>query len=125
MNFNKDLTTYVLSLYIHQDGIIGQIVNSATDGEQTHHILEDILGQGSTAHLGRSSMSKTKYYRFNPVVGTSNQFPIDGTDPIKLEELSKITTAYMHEPEQKAKLDEIVSILHGQRGWKRFFNLSK
>jgi predicted acylesterase/phospholipase RssA len=26
------------------DGIIGQIVNSATDGEQIHHILEDILG---------------------------------------------------------------------------------
>ena len=26
------------------DGIIGQIVDSATDGEQVHHVLEDILG---------------------------------------------------------------------------------
>lgn len=97
------------------DGIIGQIVNSATDGEQTHHVLEDILGQGSTAHLGRSSVSKTKYYRFNPVIGTAEMFPIDGTDPEKLEELSKITTAYMNEPEQRIKLDEIVSILNGKR----------
>lgn len=100
------------------DGIIGQIVNSATDGEQTHHVLEDILGQGSTAHLGRSSVSKTKYYRFNPVIGTADMFPIDGTDPEKLEQLSKITTAYMNEPEQRAKLDEIVSILNG-KSWRR------
>ena len=27
------------------DGIIGQIVDSATDGEQVHHVLEDILGK--------------------------------------------------------------------------------
>jgi hypothetical protein len=27
------------------DGIIGQIVQSATDGEQVHHVLEDILGK--------------------------------------------------------------------------------
>lgn len=101
------------------DGIIGQIVNSATDGEQTHHVLEDILGQGSTAHLGRSSVSKTKYYRFNPIIGTADMFPIDGTDPEKLEELSKITTAYMNEPEQRTKLDEIVSILNGKRRKKR------
>lgn len=66
------------------DGIIGQIVNSATDGEQTHHVLEDILGQGGTAKLGRSHISKTKYYRFNPIVGTSDTFPIDGTDPLQL-----------------------------------------
>jgi len=105
------------------DGIIGQIVNSATDAEQTHHILEDVLGQGTTACLGMSS--KTKYYRFNPVIGTADTFPIDGTDPDKLEELSQITTAYMEEPEQMAKLDEIVSILHGKRGWKRLFSRSK
>jgi len=115
----------IFDFELYQDGIIGQIVNSATDGEQTHHILEDILGQGSTAHLGISTVSKTKYFRFNPIVGTSNEFPIDGTDPIKLEELSKITTAYMHEPEQKAKLDEIVSILNEQKGWRRFLTWSK
>jgi hypothetical protein len=97
-------------------------VNSATDGEQTHHILEDILGQGSTAHLGKSSVSKTKYYRFNPVVGTADAFPIDETSPVKLEELSKITTAYMNEPEQRAKLDEIVSILNTKSRWRRIFD---
>jgi calcium-independent phospholipase A2-gamma len=97
------------------DGIIGQIVNSATDGEQTHHVLEDILGQGGTAKLGRSHISKTKYYRFNPIVGTSDTFPIDGTDPMQLEELSKIATAYMQEPEQMEKLNEIVEILNGKK----------
>ena len=98
----------------------GQIVNSATDGEQIHHILEDILGgQGATARLGRSPVSaETKYYRFNPVVGTADTFPIDGTDPIKLEELSQLTTAYMNEPEQARKLNEIVDILKGRSGWK-------
>lgn len=103
------------------DGIIGQIVNSATDGEQTHHVLEDILGQGGTAKLGKSHISKTKYYRFNPIVGTSDTFPIDGTDPMQLEELSKIATAYMQEPEQMEKLNEIVEILNGKKEtiWKR------
>jgi hypothetical protein len=66
-------------------------------------------------------VSKTKYYRFNPIIGTADMFPIDGTDPEKLEELSKITTAYMNEPEQRMKLDEIVSILNGKRGKKRVF----
>lgn len=33
------------------DGIIGQIVDSATDGEQVHHVLEDILGMLSR-HCG-------------------------------------------------------------------------
>ena len=99
---------------------IGQIVNSACDGEQIHHILEDILGgQGGTARLGKSSVSETKYYRFNPVVGTAEAFPIDGTDPIKLEELSQLTTDYMNEPEQKRKLNEIVDILKGSTGWRK------
>jgi hypothetical protein len=50
------------------DGIIGQIVGSACDGEQIHHILEDILGDRTS--IGRSSsVSKTRYYRFNPVIG--------------------------------------------------------
>lgn len=44
------------------DGIIGQIVKSATDTSKTHHILEDILGQGHTVK-GGSSVSGTKYYR--------------------------------------------------------------
>lgn len=104
------------------DGIIGQIVQSATDGEQTHHVLEDILGEGSTAVLGRSSVSKTRYFRLNPLIGMPNDFPIDGTDPEKLEELSKITQAYLNEDEQRAKLKEIGDILEGKHGWKRLFS---
>jgi len=102
------------------DGIIGQIVNSATDGEQTHYLLEDVLGQGSTTRLGRSSVSKTKYYRFNPVIGPPDSFPIDGTDPEKLAELYKIAQAYMGEKEEAQKLKEICQILNGKQGWKRF-----
>ncbi|VEU34533.1 unnamed protein product [Pseudo-nitzschia multistriata] len=57
------------------DGIIGQIINSATDGEQIHHILEDVLGDGTTAQ-GKSSVSDTCYMRFNPVLGMPDEFPI-------------------------------------------------
>lgn len=57
------------------DGIIGQIINSATDGEQIHHILEDVLGDGTTAQ-GMSSVSNTSYMRFNPVLGMPDEFPI-------------------------------------------------
>ena len=48
------------------DGIIDQIVKSATDTSKTHHILEDILGQGHTVN-GGSSVSQTKYYRVSQV----------------------------------------------------------
>ncbi len=51
-------------------------------------------------------------------MGTADTFPIDGTDPIKLEELSQLTTAYMNEPEQAQKLNEIVDILKGRTGWR-------
>lgn len=113
---------FLINKFTHQHitYLIGQIVNSATDGEQIHHILEDILGgQGATTRLGFSSVSKTRYYRFQPIVGKVDTFPIDGTDPIKLEELSQLTTDYMNEPEQQRKLTEIVDILKGQPGWKR------
>lgn len=76
------------------DGIIGQIVDSATDAEQPHHILEDILGQGGTMLLGSSPVSKAKYFRFNPIIGLPDSFAIDGTDPEKLEKLSNITRSY-------------------------------
>ncbi len=105
------------------DGIITQIVNSATDAEQPHHILEDILGQGGTARLGRSNVSKTRYYRFNPIVGGQNDFPLDGTDPKILEELSRITDKYMSEDIQARKLNEISNILHPQLS--RHFSLPK
>lgn len=97
------------------DGIITQIVNSATDAEQPHHILEDILGQGGTARLGRSNVSKTRYYRFNPLIGGPNDFPLDGTDPQVLEDLCKITDDYLSEETQERKLQEISNIIRRQR----------
>lgn len=57
------------------DGIIGQIILSATDAEQIHHLLEDVLGDGTTAQ-GRSSVSNTSYMRFNPTLGMPDEFPI-------------------------------------------------
>ena len=101
------------------DGIIGQIVNSATDGEQIHHILEDVLGE--TAILGQkeSAVSSTRYYRFNPVIGGPDDFPIDVTDPEKLTRLSQITRDYMDEPEQKAKIDEIGDIILRRPSWSK------
>ena len=131
------------------DGIIGQIVGSATDGEQIHHILgkrnpcsilrilgllvnnncllllsftEDILGEGSTAQLGRSSVSNTRYMRFNPIVGLPDDFPIDVTDPEKLLLLKKIAREYMNEPAQKRKLQDLADLLQGRPG---FFKMLK
>lgn len=44
------------------DGIISQIIKSATDTEQIHWVLQDILGQGTTSNPG-SPVCNTKYYR--------------------------------------------------------------
>lgn len=99
------------------DGIIAQIVGSACDGEQIHHILEDILGESSV--LGHKSVvSKTRYFRFNPVLGLPVEFPIDVTEPDKLVKLKRITEDYMNEPAQKAKMDTIADILKGRRRWR-------
>lgn len=95
------------------DGIIGQIINSATDGEQIHHILEDVLGDGTTAQ-GMSSVSNTSYMRFNPVLGMPDEFPIDVTDPEKLKQIKAITKAYMEDPEQQQKLQALSDILKGR-----------
>ena len=102
------------------DGIIGQIVGSATDAESIHHILEDILGEGGTAQLGRSSVSNTLYMRFNPVLGKPDEWPIDVTDREKLELLKDIARKYMDEPEQKRKLQDIANVLQGRRGIRKW-----
>ena len=60
------------------DGIIDQIVKSATDTAKTHHVLEDILGQGHTVK-GGSSVSHTKYYR----VSNINQILLMSVDYLK------------------------------------------
>lgn len=95
------------------DGIIGQIVNSACDGEQTHHILEDILGNPAAVSLGSKTSSMTRYFRLNPVLGLPHEFPIDVTDPIKLEKLKCITLEYMNQEEKQ--VEEIRRILGGER----------
>merc|ERR1711957_283650 len=95
------------------DGIIGQIINSATDGEQIHHILEDVLGDGTTAQR-KSSLSNTRYMRFNPILGMPDEFPIDVTDPDKLQQIKTITSEYMKEPEQRRKLQDLADILKGR-----------
>ena len=100
------------------DGIIGQIVNSATDGEQVHHILEDILSD--SAVLGRhrkSAISQTKYYRFNPILGMPDDFPIDVTDPSKLARLRQIARDYMDAPEQQRKIEEISDMILCRQRW--------
>lgn len=88
------------------DGVITQIVKSATDTSRTHWIVEDILGNGNTVQ-GADTVSQTKYYRFDPVVGTSLDFPIDETNKNQLEKLKRITKTYMQEYEQKEKLVKI------------------
>ena len=67
----------------------------------------------------RSSVSQTRYYRFNPVIGLPDAFPIDVTDPQKLAQLRDITREYMLQPEQQRKIQEIADILKGQRWWRR------
>jgi hypothetical protein len=95
------------------DAIVGQIVNSACDGERIHHVLEDIVGEG-----GRNGKGM-KYYRFNPLIGTPDAFPIDTKDPASLAQLYEITSNYLKEPEQMRKLKDIRNILDGKRGWRK------
>eukprot|EP00526_Cylindrotheca_closterium_P000320 CAMPEP_0113628990 /NCGR_PEP_ID=MMETSP0017_2-20120614/15035_1 /TAXON_ID=2856 /ORGANISM="Cylindrotheca closterium" /LENGTH=868 /DNA_ID=CAMNT_0000539343 /DNA_START=252 /DNA_END=2855 /DNA_ORIENTATION=+ /assembly_acc=CAM_ASM_000147 len=99
------------------DGIINQIVNSATDAEQVHHVLEDILGDGGTTQLEQSRMSNTFYARFNPILGLPDEFPIDVTEPAKLEQIKQITRKYMKEPEQQRKLKDLKNIMYGRGGF--------
>lgn len=96
------------------DGIINQIVKSATDTAKTHWVLEDILGQGHTCN-GGLGVSNTKYFRFDPKIGDPGDFPIDGTNTESLEKLSRIATDYMKDNEQMEKLKEIKTILGGRR----------
>ncbi|CAJ1946323.1 unnamed protein product [Cylindrotheca closterium] len=103
------------------DGIINQIVNSATDTEQVHHVLEDILGDGGTTQLGQSRVSNTFYARFNPILGLPDEFPIDVTEPAKLDQIKRITRSYMKEPEQQKKLKDLNDIMHGRRRLRKRF----
>lgn len=94
------------------DGVVAQILDSATDAEQVHHILEDVFGEDKTAqHMG-TKMASTKYFRFNPVIGDPNSFPIDEIDEDRLQGLCDIVDEYMAEDEQQAKLKQLGDIVH-------------
>jgi len=102
------------------DGIISQIVGSATDAEQIHHVLEDVLGEEGLSAVSNKGDRKTRYYRLNPTLGMPDEFPIDVTEPEKLDKLKEIAKAYLEEPEQQRKLAEIGDILQGRRGWRKW-----
>lgn len=98
------------------DGIIGQIVNSATESEQVHHVLEDLVGESAFVDQNKGSMlGNARYFRFNPMLGYIDQFPIDVTEPAKLMELQQISQKYMAQPEQKRKIKRISEILRGKK----------
>jgi len=67
----------------------------------------------------RSSVSRTRYFRFNPVIGMPDSFPIDTTDPEKLAQLRDITLEYMKQPEQQRKLEAIADIFKGRKRWRQ------
>ena len=71
----------------------------------------------------RSSVSRTRYFRFNPIIGLPDSFPIDVTDPEKLAKLMEITLEYMKQPEQQRKIREISDILKGRKRWRRWLPL--
>jgi len=90
--------------------------------EQVHHVLEDVFGDGSTSQLCGTRMSSTKYFRFNPVVGVANDFPIDEVNPDRLEELVQIVNRYMAEDEQQKKLQRLGQIINRTPLVRRIFN---
>jgi len=69
-------------------------------------------------------MSKTGYFRFNPVLGRPDEFPIDVTDPEKLDRMKKVTREYMQEPEQLEKMDAVAGIVKGRPTWRKAFRRS-
>lgn len=94
------------------DGVVAQILDSATDAEQVHHVLEDVFGEDKTAQHKQSKLASTKYFRFNPMIGRPNTFPIDEVDPGRLEDLCDIVDEYMGEDEQQLKLRQLGDIVH-------------
>jgi len=94
------------------DGVVAQILDSATDAEGAHHILEDVFGDNKTAQHAGSKMASTKYFRFNPIIGEPNCFPIDEIDPDRLQGLCDTVDEYMAEDEQQINLKKLGDIIH-------------
>ena len=81
------------------DAIIGQLINSATDGELIHQAIKDTL-----------KSSKSKYYRLNPPIGLPTDFAIDEVSETKLNELRAIATNYCETEEIESQLNEIAKL---------------
>jgi predicted acylesterase/phospholipase RssA len=94
------------------DGVVAQILDSATDAEQVHNVLEDVFGEGRTSQLCGTNVASTKYFRFNAIVGVANDFPIDEIDENRLEELCDIVDRYMAEEEQVSKLKMLGDVIN-------------
>jgi hypothetical protein len=77
-----------------------------------------VFGDARTAQHG-GNMSSTKYFRFNAVVGDPDSFPIDETDPDRLQELCNIVDRYMAEEEQQQKLKQLGEVVNPQNILKR------
>jgi len=60
-------------------------------------------------------MVDTKYFRFNAVVGNPDSFPIDETNPERLQELCNIVDRYMAEAEQQQKLKLLGEVVNSQQ----------
>jgi len=107
------------------DGVVAQILDSATDAEQVHHVLEDVFGEGKTTQHTGTQMASTKYFRFNALVGEPNSFPIDEIDPVRLQELCDIVDDYMAEDVQKLKLKQLDDVIHPKSWIQRTIQRSK
>ena len=77
--------------------------------ERTHQTLEDVWGENG---LARTCEDATRYYRFNPLLGGPNDFPIDTTDPQILDDLTKLTEEYLQEPKQQRMLKGIADVVN-------------
>ena len=60
-------------------------------------------------------MGDTKYFRFNAVVGDPDSFPIDETDPRRLQDLCDIVDRYMAEEDQQRKLQQLGDVVNPKR----------
>ena len=89
------------------------------------HHQQDVFGEDKTANFVGTKMASTKYLRFNPIVGDPDSFPIDETDPEKLQGLCDIVDEYMVEDEQQRKLQQLGEIIHPKSGYSMLFNAAR
>ncbi|CAM9662380.1 unnamed protein product [Phaeothamnion confervicola] len=78
------------------DSIVNQLISSATETENTHDMLTDLL-------------PPDKYFRFNPVL--PGDVAIDETRPDRLRGLKALAAGYFNTPERAARLEELAKIL--------------